>query len=243
MSSPASPFSRSARRHVARKSFSKTAAFTLTELLTVIAIIGVLAAIIIPTVGKIRESARSSQCSSNLRQIFNLYMMDVQENRGKIFMPGDGSAYSIWMDGVATDYYGAEGKGIGQALGCPIQIELKPNILVVSAKNSRAPRTYSLNRDINRSIASPYVNSPRTLASFVSPPRTALAADGNDSDHSADYYTGIIGTGRPPETPHNGKASVLFLDGHVEAIGDQTLLNVPGTPKAGTPQAMFWFGE
>lgn len=57
-------------------------AFTLIELLTVIAIIGVLAAILIPTVGLMRESARRSQCSSNLRQIgsaFNLYAAD---NRG-----------------------------------------------------------------------------------------------------------------------------------------------------------------
>jgi prepilin-type processing-associated H-X9-DG protein/prepilin-type N-terminal cleavage/methylation domain-containing protein len=218
-------------------------AFTLTELLTVIAIIGVLAAIVIPVVGKIRDSARSAQCSSNLRQIYNLYMMDVQTNRGLIFMPGDGSAYSIWLDGIATDYYGAESKAIGQALGCPIQIELKPNILTVSAKNSRAPRTYSLNRDLNRSIASPYVNSPRSFTSFASPPRTALAADGNDSDHSTDYYTGIIGTGRPPETPHNGKANVLFLDGHVQPVSDQSLLNVATTPMAGSAQAMFWFGE
>ncbi|WP_081722114.1 type II secretion system protein [Geminisphaera colitermitum] len=44
-------------------------AFTLIELLTVIAIIGILAAIIIPTVGKVRESARRAECTSNLRQV------------------------------------------------------------------------------------------------------------------------------------------------------------------------------
>lgn len=43
--------------------------FTLVELLTVIAIIGVLAAIIIPIVGRVRESTHSSACRSNLRQI------------------------------------------------------------------------------------------------------------------------------------------------------------------------------
>jgi prepilin-type N-terminal cleavage/methylation domain-containing protein/prepilin-type processing-associated H-X9-DG protein len=44
-------------------------AFTLIELLTVIAIIGILAAILIPVVGRVRESAKASQCVSNLRQI------------------------------------------------------------------------------------------------------------------------------------------------------------------------------
>jgi prepilin-type N-terminal cleavage/methylation domain-containing protein/prepilin-type processing-associated H-X9-DG protein len=44
-------------------------AFTLIELLTVIAIIGILAAILIPVVGQVRDSARASKCVSNLRQI------------------------------------------------------------------------------------------------------------------------------------------------------------------------------
>jgi prepilin-type N-terminal cleavage/methylation domain-containing protein len=43
-------------------------AFTLIELLTVIAIIGILAAILIPVVGKVRQQARQSQGLSNIRQ-------------------------------------------------------------------------------------------------------------------------------------------------------------------------------
>lgn len=49
------------------------------ELLPVIAIIGLLPAIIIPVVGKVRESARQATCASNLRQIagaFHLYAED-----------------------------------------------------------------------------------------------------------------------------------------------------------------------
>jgi prepilin-type N-terminal cleavage/methylation domain-containing protein len=53
----------SLKRTVIRK------AFTLIELLTVIAIIGILAAILIPVVGQVRESAKGSLCRSNLRQI------------------------------------------------------------------------------------------------------------------------------------------------------------------------------
>ncbi len=43
--------------------------FTLIELLTVIAIIGILASILIPTVSKVRETARRTIDSSNLRQV------------------------------------------------------------------------------------------------------------------------------------------------------------------------------
>lgn len=48
---------------------SPRAAFTLIELLTVIAIIGILAAIIIPTVGMVRKSAQNAVTVSNLRQL------------------------------------------------------------------------------------------------------------------------------------------------------------------------------
>ncbi|MDR1283873.1 MAG: DUF1559 domain-containing protein, partial [Opitutaceae bacterium] len=66
--------------------------FTLIELLTVIAIIGILAAIIIPAVGRVRESARAAQCTSNLRQIGNASQLWTLENRGyvvNVFNYGD----------------------------------------------------------------------------------------------------------------------------------------------------------
>lgn len=58
--------------------------FTLIELLTVIAIIGILAAIIIPTVGKVRETANRTVSSSNLRQIGQAALIFATDNSDKL---------------------------------------------------------------------------------------------------------------------------------------------------------------
>ena len=58
--------------------------FTLVELLTVIAIIGILAAIIIPTVGKVRETAQRTVDASNLREIGKAAMIYAADNNDRL---------------------------------------------------------------------------------------------------------------------------------------------------------------
>jgi prepilin-type N-terminal cleavage/methylation domain-containing protein/prepilin-type processing-associated H-X9-DG protein len=56
--------------------------FTLIELLVVIAIIAILAAILFPVFAQVRESARQTSCTSNLKQIgtaFAMYLQDYDE--------------------------------------------------------------------------------------------------------------------------------------------------------------------
>ena len=58
--------------------------FTLIELLTVIAIIGILAAIVIPTVGKIRETAQRTVDANNLREIGKAAMIFAADNNDRL---------------------------------------------------------------------------------------------------------------------------------------------------------------
>ena len=73
------------------------AAFTLIELLTVIAIIGILAAIIIPVTGKVRASARNSQCVGRMRDWGRAIHLFANENKG---------AYQIenWLSAASNPY-------------------------------------------------------------------------------------------------------------------------------------------
>lgn len=54
--------------------------FTLIELLVVVAIIALLMAILLPSLGKARDNARNVQCASNLRQIALVFTQYSQEN-------------------------------------------------------------------------------------------------------------------------------------------------------------------
>ncbi|MFA6285921.1 MAG: type II secretion system protein [Opitutaceae bacterium] len=62
--------------------------FTLVELLSVIAVIGILAAILFPALAKARESVNSSKCAGNLRQDGIAIQTYVSDNKGSLPVGG-----------------------------------------------------------------------------------------------------------------------------------------------------------
>ncbi|AHF91205.1 N-terminal cleavage protein [Opitutaceae bacterium TAV5] len=82
-------------------------AFTLIELLTVIAIIGILAAIIIPVVGKVRESARKMQSISNVRSAAQAALLYANDNKDALPHERDTNlgTYSIVARNALEPYF------------------------------------------------------------------------------------------------------------------------------------------
>jgi prepilin-type processing-associated H-X9-DG protein len=80
-------------------------AFTLIEILALIAIVGVLAALLFPMVGRVRESANQAKCVSNLRTLSAALLLAAGENNGILPLALDQSLpqdQRNWMNKVSA---------------------------------------------------------------------------------------------------------------------------------------------
>ncbi|WP_043587880.1 prepilin-type N-terminal cleavage/methylation domain-containing protein [Geminisphaera colitermitum] len=217
---------------ISRNEISTTNAFTLVELLTVIAIIGILAGILIPVVGKVRATARAAQCLSNVRQLGTAVILFAESNRGRF--PNDvDSGKSVWDKEALTILSSASPVPWNAMLHCPADFVER------TATNATEPRSYAINPVITNldggydgggwNPANPGTRGSKATglpAQLVgNPSRMVLLSEWhvvtntyrNGSNRS---YAGISDT-------HNGGMNVVFCDGHASRIRKTAELTAP----------------
>ena len=73
-------------------------AFTLIELLVVIAIIALLLAILVPSLSKVKENAKTTVCRTNVRSLVLGFRLYVESNDQKLLRHGiPGVDENLWM--------------------------------------------------------------------------------------------------------------------------------------------------
>ncbi|MDR1281473.1 MAG: prepilin-type N-terminal cleavage/methylation domain-containing protein [Opitutaceae bacterium] len=193
---------------------SKQHAFTLVELLTVIAIIGILAGIIIPVVAKVRASARQVQSMSNVRQVAMAMILYAGDNK-------DHLPYGTWQ-GVNQILDPSESK-MGPYLAkdnpawwCPILVKhYNINIYTDPSRywkgrirtcgyitGENGPATYA-----KAGRPDPKTSNGMLLNSFARPSHSMLSANLDSSDRGGF---------------NDGFANVAFADGSARKMRDDS---------------------
>lgn len=208
-------------------------AFTLIELLTVIAIIGILAAIIIPTVGKVRDAARKAQCVSNLRQWGTAVRLMSTDYKGLIALNldlGSGTViYSPYFSQKTMILPDGTLKSSQELMSrCPTAPKdaTDPNYMRRCYGFAR-PNDIPWNQH-NLNMFGSTVNKPITaynVAQSVAPSRQLLmieVAPGNDGA-LVDRGDQLAAKVRPIQIDnsklrHGGTVNAVFVDGHVETL-------------------------
>jgi general secretion pathway protein G len=228
-------------------------AFTLVELLTVIVIIGILAAILIPTVSKVREYAASATTLGNLRQLAMAARLHATDNKG--FVPGIYSNASesasapepCWANKLVLDGY----------LGGPA---LAANDFSGARKYYTSTFTNPWIRSRQKLPMSDYkgtlsmnsfkgdLNKPKNLELYtqnIPPGRLVLFADGaiNATTTNTGWNlrdTAAGGAVSYPNSLMNGRAHYAFSDGSTRRIQAQTP-DAESSPPVGLDETVFFY--
>ncbi len=193
--------------------------FTMIELLIVIAIIAILAAMLLPALNAARETAKKIQCVSNLKQMITATHMYAQDNQGLIPPANCNSInFHAYLQGGR---YLAPNIIYDQT----IYISNKSKIFLCPTEKEKEKGTffYAANRSFGTSTASVIANTKVKLSRLN--PGLCYIADWNPKNTNSGYpgFTGGVSSLTGTEwgsayARYKGFLNTAVLDGHAETM-------------------------
>lgn len=205
----------------------ESGAFTLVELLTVIAIIAILAALLLPVLGRAKLRAKRIWCVNNLEQIGLGFHTFANDHNGRFPMAvstNDGGSLEYVQDDRGTNAISHSGFRHFQTLAGELST---PRILICPVDTRQPAASFARLQNENVSY---FVG----VDADSSKPTSVLAGDRNLAAASMETpdVLQINAGSRLHWTAelHQFKGNVLFADGHVEEWNDSALASAANNP-------------
>ena len=234
---------------------SSRRAFTLIELLTVIAIIAVLAAILFPAISTVRSRAASTRSISNLTQFGTSYMAFAADNKGRLPPAYNSNDQKGW-DFFLFPYLFPNNSDTNMPTSGE-DLMMHSNDDRTDTANVGKRRSYSANTGATPGIATTATtltlqssfNSPGRLILVTERPRsTGVIGEFTDSDVTQSTQVQAIPAGF--DLNAGGKFNYLFADGHVATLSiqetipvGQSVTSAGGKTYAGTSSSSMWINN